>query len=215
MAVNTLGDVLRIRFFTYLTNQVGINTVHYQLTNIAGAGPWISPFSSWNAQEALIGPLMVPCISAAAQYLGSAASYIAPTLAPTNESSNSSQAANGTMANTPLPGQVAGIITKNTATPGKGGRGRIYMPFPGIDAITPPVDHPNAAYVALISSFGNALFGGSFTVTIAGLTLTWMSILYKRSAPALPLPLIGKTARARWGTQRRRGDYGRQNGLPF
>lgn len=108
--------------------------------------------------------------------------------------------------------QDAAIITKKTAVPGRPGRGRVYIPFLPNTAYD-SAGHLTLAYRGLLITLASDLVG---TVTLAGLatTYTLVPVLVTRAVPT-GIDIIGGQIRNKIGNQRRRGDYGRPNAVPW
>jgi len=113
-----------------------------------------------------------------------------------------------------LPKQVAGLIQKRTGFSGLGGRGRIYLPFPGEDSNFGNAT-PSAAYTVDLQDFADALLHPT-AITIPGTTYTLYPIVFcaARGGYTFQRRLSGATASFRWATCRKRGDFGRVNSLP-
>jgi len=112
-----------------------------------------------------------------------------------------------------LPGQVCGVITKRTPFGGRRFRGRIYTPFPTEDS-SDDFTGPNAAYIALLQVLGN-LIPGTITVVQGANSSDFTPVIFHGGALPLPTLITSALARPRWGTQRSRGGYGAENGLPI
>lgn len=116
----------------------------------------------------------------------------------------------GTLASQNLPSQVSGVYTTTTGSTGRKNRGRQYVPFPTIlhsQNVANPI--PTATYAGLIADMAT-FFDASEPVTVSGnvIVITWQ--LYHRSTNTFT-PLNGWRNQNLWGTQRRRGGYGRPN----
>lgn len=123
--------------------------------------------------------------------------------------------AGGTTAEDSLPTQVCGIITKNTGIIGRANRGRSYIPFPGRDRQN-NIGNPSAAYLNQLDIIGGTLF--SILTGVSSLTanaVTLVPMVTHLPGPLNRGPITGFIVRRRWATQRKRGDYGRPNAVPW
>jgi hypothetical protein len=111
-----------------------------------------------------------------------------------------------------LPTQVSGIITKRSSFTGRANRGRIYFPFPATQSLDTD-ETPKAAYVTLIQAYADNI-GALHSVTSAGGSANLTPIIVNRTLSHLVV-WEDSLARKRWATQRRRGDFGRTNVLPW
>jgi hypothetical protein len=114
----------------------------------------------------------------------------------------------GSVANPTAAKQTALVITKTTLVGGKRGRGRMYLPPPGVSAIDLGGE-PTAAYLALAATFYGAVYGFS-SLTIGPANAVFIAAVHGK----VILGFIAQTSfivRPRFGTQRRRGAYGRPN----
>jgi hypothetical protein len=139
-------------------------------------------------------------------YWGVRLRIVAPTVYPgVEDTSNSGLGTNGA---TNMPGQVAGVMTKGTGQAGRKMRGRCFGPFPPPNAAS-STGEMTAGYVALLNAVGTAAMN-ILTVGGAGNTAILNPCLYHRTTKTFTL-LTTVNASTKWGTQRRRGDYGRPN----
>lgn len=119
----------------------------------------------------------------------------------------------GTAGATPLPKQAAGVLSLYTPFQGPRSRGRMYIPFPSAsDTTTSGV--PTASYVTNMRTFAvNFVIAQNFT-GVAGGTATALACLVDKGPPLRNPFITTFIARDKWGTQRRRGDFGRLNASP-
>jgi len=203
----TVSEVLRITYVTQMDNQAGLNNQYYQVTTVTGLGCTLDQIAV--AAGNTVGGLYAPLLTSVAEYRGvivhafQAIPQPAPGLAP--------DPTPGASGDDPLPGQVAGIITFTTEFAGPGGRGRIYVPFP--DETDNDVDHrPTATWITAATNLATFL-ATPFSTTDGGNQTICTPGIWHRPPLAEPSfrEITGWIVRSRWGTQRRRGDYGRTN----
>jgi hypothetical protein len=114
------------------------------------------------------------------------------------------------------PTQNSGVISKHTALAGRPFRGRNYIPFPWPAAIDAN-GAPTGAYSSLLNLLC-AKLDTVLTVTGALGSATLVQTIYHAKGYGRPPAFqhtttrtVGTFASGRYGTQRRRGEYGRQN----
>lgn len=117
----------------------------------------------------------------------------------------------GTAVGDLLPRQVSGLIGTRTIFALRRARGRIYIPFPA-EADSEATGKPAVAYVTRLQALADRL-RDVFVITGLGGTLDLKLCVYSRVFGTL-VDVTNATARPRWATQRRRGDYGRTNPPP-
>jgi hypothetical protein len=113
----------------------------------------------------------------------------------------------------PLPKQVAGVLGLYTPFAGRTMRGRVYVPFP-VEADNELQGVPSAAYVTRLASLGT-FYTTPQIVTGPGTSSGTMRAVITRPPYATWGAIISSSPKPRWGTQRRRGDYGAANRAPF
>lgn len=200
-----VGDILQSRIETSFGTQSSQNIRHWRVS--AEVAPAATHAQIAANLDTSIAPLYKAVLSTSATYRGVAVRRIFP-LPPTIEAIANANLGAGTIAGDPLPKQTAGVVTFRTALAGRKFRGRFYAAFPA-ESDNNASTLPSNAYVA-----GLALLGGVFTLsrTIpngAGSTTIDPVIWHRRTSTFDVITNI--VARTIWGTQRRRGDYGRPN----
>lgn len=86
------------------------------------------------------------------------------------------------------------------------------MPFPA-ESQNDADQTPTAAYLVVLFNYTSVAIA-SLLAGVNPNTNTLESIVYNR-ASGTGIPITSFTARDKWATQRRRGDYGRTNILPI
>lgn len=209
MALDTVGELVKVTIAAaYDNNQVQECNVGYQCTAIGGADT-----------RALLGPAvqtffnnrLLPNMGVTSTIYGWRVQQLAP-LPPATTVFGVNQV-NGTAGATTAPTQARPLLSFITDFSGRKYRGRIYLFTPTFDCST-PLSYPNAATLGTINNLGNDLRG---SVVVGG--STWKSvILHKPSAPAGPwtsTPITNHKAGNFFATQRRSGNTGRLNPLPW
>ena len=74
---------------------------------------------------------------------------------------------------------------------------------------------PDLVYVALLDTLATALFNNIFLVGHGITTATLVPVIYSNPAGLISYPTVTNwRSNRKWGTQRRRGSYGRPNARP-
>jgi len=205
------GDV--VRHVTYCTagGQVSTNARDYQLVQITG-GVTISSSDFLTTRDPLFAAGYSSCLSLEASYYGSQLYKRTPVgPAPRPDQINVNPAV-GTFGAGLLPTQTCGLISLYTATLGKTGQGRFYMPFPSPEAMTVPGGVSNPYYTVLNDFID--LLTLNVTITTGGATGLFRPCLYVPGGPP-PKMIYKGVPRLGWATQRKRGAFGKTNNLPF
>jgi len=185
--------------------QTALNDLYYNATSISGGGATDVDFAAAVSTafaagyKALIEPLC--------GFAGVRVSRVAPTITPSFL--DATDAGAGTNASTMLPTQVTAVLTKGTPFAGRKYRGRIYFPFPtaadvGAGGVV------SGGYIAVLAVLC-AQFLSNITAGSAGNTAVMTPVLWHRSTRSTT-QLTNFSVSSLWGTQRRRGNYGRPNG---
>lgn len=207
MATIASGDIYETKVYCSLGAQIGINVLHYRCSATAGTSTTDLSFAT--ALEAAVADAYRDLLVNDARFRGVGVKRLFPT-PPTIEITSTVLADNGLVDGVPLPKQTCGIITKQTASAGRAFRGRVYVPFPG-DIDNTGEGAPINTYVARLTALAGIL-EGSLLVGTAPNTAQMQPIIYHRGGLA-PTDVFNCFGRPRWGTQRRRGDYGPTNAI--
>ena len=215
-----LGDFVRVRTYCLfdLQAQLSVNNLDY-IVGAVGGTPATDQDVADQVDAAVAGPYK-DLMTAAATYKGVQVSTLLvtpPYLTRTNPVSATTNAGVGVAAGAPLPGQVSGLISLRTARGGRAGRGRSYIGFPGIVHDT-GAGNPTAGYVAFLVALADQITVG-LSISAGGRTATLVRVVLhtKNKFEVVPPPdgVTSFVARAKWATQRRRGDFGRLNVSPI
>lgn len=204
-----IADVIQVRIVSILQQQIGINVLTYVCTATTGASKTYGDAAL--RVSSLINAAFKALISSAATYRGIGVRKIFPN-PKSIEYPDVSLTGVGTSGPNPLPKQTCGMIRKSTDRPGVQGRGRLYIPFPSTaDNSTTPVPIPT--YVTRLNTLGAAL-SVPIVVGTAPDTATLKPVIWDR-AHFQSTDVSSMPGQLFWGTQRRRGDYGKANYSPF
>jgi hypothetical protein len=208
MAV-AINSQWRIKAFCYQDNQVGINIRYFFTTGVIGAG--LSEQQLLDAWSARAAVLYKTWLVDSATFLGMTMSPIL-TAPPVNTYLSTVGQGPGTVSSDPLPKQIAGIIRLTTGIVGRGNNGRVYVPFPaeaynGVDNKPTLTALDVLSSIALLWSNAQTFMSGADGVTASPLLFHRVTNTATNIARGVAVPS--------WATQRRRGDFGRQNPIPF
>lgn len=207
-----LGDIWQVELQAFSSSQLAINVHWYRVITSSGSAPANEPQNYANAFDTALAPTLIACMSAdSAAYWGTRAQRWFPLPKQVFGFSANHQSNPGGAAGVFQPGQVAGVLKKYTPFAGRKYRGRAYIPFPSINAIdTGDVNsRPTVAYRNLLTSHGTALLG-PITVVDGGVTDTLAPVLFEPKTGLYTAISLYSPDDA-WGTQRRRGNFGRPN----
>jgi hypothetical protein len=206
-----VGDTLEIRVVAYTPSQIGVNVLHYYVTAVAGTTPDLTTISS--AFDASLYTYYKACMcSTSASYRGVSTRDMTPVA--TIAYPWVSHAGAGTAGGFNLPTQDTGLITFRTQYGGPGYRGRAYIPFPST-TMGDQNGAPSATYQANMALIAAAL-GPNLLVTGGAGTISLTMVIRRRGHPFYQDPFVNAmSVQAKMATQRRRGQYGRTNILPF
>lgn len=206
-----LGDIIRLRIGCYTATQAAINTIHYKVIEVNGASA--SDADAALLFNATLAPLMKNLMSVEANYQGVSVQRIYPGT-PTVPQQSVSLSGPGLIAGTILPTQVSGIISFRTALAGRSQRGRMYIPFPAEDSSLSGI--PVAAYETALGNLAAQLVVSSLLIpgTMGPDNCRLQTVLWHRATNSSD-PINAYKVRAKFATQRKRGEYGARNIPPF
>lgn len=201
------GEVLRVTYVMQLALQAGLNNMHFRVSDSTGLGASLTEIATALGDAA--EEEYADCITSEAQFRGTLVHAFQAT--PQPAPGRYSNVINGTQGLTPLPTQVAGILSFVTDYAGPGGRGRIFIPFPD-EAQNNAARQPSAGWIANVTLLAIELTAPLLVVGAGGSCYVNPGIWHvpEDGFPTFR-PITGYIVRTRWGTQRRRGDYGQTN----
>lgn len=203
-----VNQVLEVRLYAHSAGQYSVNTRHYRVTAVAGAGE-----TDGNAAvrvETELAAAFKACLNENAEYLGLSLQIIRTIRRP--KSIVSAGSGPGLIEGDILPRQVAGLITLTTDTASRSGRGRMYVPF-APESRNLATGVPNPEYLGELDALAIKL--DNILVVGAGAdTATIQPVLYNRTTHAV-IPVTGIRVASHWATQRRRSDIRGGDRPPF
>jgi len=224
------GDIIASRVYCLCTaggsSQLSVNSQYWRCVGNTAAPDYTTADFALKFDQ-LAAAAWKGAISADATYLGVSAQYFrhTPLLVPSDEAPSYSNAfpGVGTGGTDLIPTQAAPVLTFKTQT--KRCSGRNYIPFPAA-SVNDTNGTPTAGYLVLLAAINTMLSAG---VTLNGHAnvATFSQVVYRPqiplhvTPPAVPDRLEGFFDVTQWkvadkfGTQRRRGIYGKQNVSPF
>jgi hypothetical protein len=212
------NQILQFTVYTFNATQVWINSVWSRVTGVVAGVP--TDLDAATAIDAVLAPLYKVVLSTSNDYRGVGCRILA-TNPPLPMAGFAGNAGPGTSAFPSLPTQVRGLIKFTTNAAGRAWRGRNFLPPPSTTFST-AAGIPTAAYLIAAGPIAALWGSGVLTSTNAGRSFTHQPSIYHRPVPGHPKPQDGTTTpittallEALWATQRRGGDLGRTNVLPF
>jgi hypothetical protein len=204
MSINP-GDVLEVKFACWMIGQLGLNIKRYIVSNVVGTLVTVGDVADKLATE--IGPTMGDLLVDDAVFLGCSCRNLTA-VGPEAAVASTVAEVPGTVVSDPMPSQTAGLLTLRTLFAGRANRGRMYIPFPGVDSGNPTDDRPGDPYMATLEILGGKMIA-TYTVTVG---LSNIDVTAGLGGPGIGFVVFnGYTARRAWATQRRRGNLGAAN----
>lgn len=203
------GDLIQLQVYCLAADQIGINNYFFRV-NASTAGYMYTDLLNW--AQVNVYPLYVPLMPVTAQVYGPQIRKISP--GPFFPAMNVVNAQVGTATGNLAPRQSCPMLQKQTGVRGAKGRGRIFLPFFS-DLFITGAGHLSGAGQAITNNIGNTLLS-NLTVgpTIGGDTAALVPVLVNQKTLAT-IDLTGFNNPIKLGTQKRRGDFGKPNSLPF
>jgi hypothetical protein len=206
------GNIIQARVWCTAGDQASVNTLYY----LPAPGMVVGPTDQMCAVaiDNQIATVVKATLSDDAFYNGVQVSV--PLVRPLNATVFSTNGAGpGAVANASGPRQAACVISLNTAFAGPAYRGRLFWPFPP-NSLDTDIGIPSGPYVALLQA-AMAQIVGPIGVVGGGGNAILNYVLFHRNATVVPrtTPITSFAVRTKWGTQKRRGSYGRQNASPI
>jgi hypothetical protein len=204
------GDVVSYKTICQMPGQVSVTSRQYQL--VQSTSSIECPSNAFLAKvEADLAPMFKNLMAQQATYYGTMLYLDTPVAGGWRPDTRGAERGIGTGGPTALPHQTCGLISLYSNTAGKKGQGRIYTPFP--PGIANDIDGmPTAAYLTALDGLGEVLVANQ-SVTVEGQTHLFVPCLYRKGG--VPYQIGAYTVRPGWATQRRRGNFGPTNELPF
>lgn len=202
------NDILEVKVYCQAAEQLAINILHFHVLP-PGTGPITDKEIAAHLDANLVA-FYIAIMAPTASYIGLTVQVVGGSTPKPYVVSNVHTAV-GTVAGDLMPRQTAGLVTKLTNGIGRSNRGRIYLPFPG-EADNQSTGIPTAGYVARMTNLTNYLTSAITAVGAGGNAK--LQIILRHRLTGLYTDMNGVRNNQKWGTQRRRGSYGRPNTLP-
>jgi len=205
------GDVVRSVFVVTYGGQTATMSRDWQLSSVVGA-PTIKSTAILEALVTDIPEVMKLMMCNDAHYYGTMLykrTPVGPAPRPDHTTIGSGP---GTAGINALPTQACGLISLYTATLGKTGQGRIYLPFPST-ASSDVTGTPTGTYINNLVLMGDSLIR-QYTAVDGVTTTTFRGCLYIPGGTP-PRYFNAYTIHDAWATQRKRGAFGKVNKPPF
>jgi len=204
-----VGDKLRVIFYCRCNDQLGLNVRYFEVATKTGLG--VSEEAIANSMFDAYDSLYAALLSNQASFAGVTVQKVAP-LPKGTVFSSTDAAVTGIGGAELLPKQVSGLISLYTTIGGREYRGRMYVPFPEMEANTTG-GLPDTGYLALLNDL--AIFAdNTITSTVGADANSMFPVVYSRKLDVYTR-LDRGVRRTKWATQRRRGDFGPVNLTPF
>jgi hypothetical protein len=205
-----LNDVIEIKTYCQNSEQMSVNTFHAVANPIFGGG--VNQATIAAKWDSLVAPLLKPMMAPDSTYYGVSVAKIWPLPRTAFDISIAGRGA-GTAAPPSLPRQTSFPFTLTTSGAGRNQRGRWFIAFPAA-AFNAAGGVPTAAYLLLVAPLVTQVGGGFLAGSlVTGTTMT--TILWHSRTKTFDTVTGANPAVLKWGTQRRRGSYGRPNSVPF
>jgi len=206
-----LFDTVEVRVCAYTPSQIALNVLHYLCLSVSSAPPDYTMIAI--AFDTLFATNYKNFLGGNAAYRGVTAKRLTSIQSIQYPAVGGAGPAAGGA--TVCPTQVAGLITIRTRFGGSGYRGRVFLPFPASSYLA-TTGAPGAPIIALMGNIALSM-GPSITITGgAGSSCILQQVIRKRGGILTNDPqVIGYTVQPKFATQRRRGQYGQPNVLPF
>lgn len=203
------GEVYIVRVACLCGGQLGMNDYRYIISDlVASSGSTVENMTTY--LDTLISALYKNWLASDATYYGISVNRLQPSALQPITVVDPFTGTNGTKTS---PKQSSSLVTKKTATPGKTGRGRVYIPFVSQTSTT-----VNGELNVVGFGFLDAISAFMFTpipITFPGPGSCNLNPVLCKSTVDIPKPIVSWQSRRTIATQRRRGDYGKLNNPPW
>lgn len=203
-------DHVQVRVVCYTPTQISVNVLDYVVRSpVITLGATLQEMA--NALANTFNPDYAAFMPSVARFRGvSVQDLSTPVSVPYTNVAHDTPGTNGA---TLAPTQTAGIIKKRTLSGGRKNQGRIYIGFPS-QANIAASGGMNGAGLALLVNIRDTI-DVSQTIVGAGGTTTLDLVVWHRGGPFDYTLVSTMEPEDAWATQRRRGQYGRLNSVPF
>lgn len=202
-------DVLHIRLGAYQNGQVSLNNLYYKVSTITGGATFLEdvPNGVFNFAKDHYKVLM----TTQASFVGTSARIVAPAFRKTNTYLSDVALVAGTAGDEVLPTQDCGVWSFRTDLAGRKAYGRNYLPFLWAGFVQ-GTGHPSEDYITAASNW-IAFMSPNITVPVKTHSLVLNHGVFGKNTGFNPV--TASRLSHLFGTQRRRGDFGKQNPNPW
>lgn len=203
-ALFAIGSVYRFNLYTFLTNQIGITGISYKVNSVGASIPTLGDGARFILDA--VDAAFRACVSSAATVLGARMSWqgVPPKGAAGVAELNSA----GTGGASALPRQTCPILKTTTLSSVFGERGRMFFPFPPVEAALAN-GGMDPAFSDLVKDAGDILIAQQI-VTAGAATATLDAVVWNRTL-STAYPIYACQSAGLFGTQKSRSQYGRTN----
>lgn len=204
------NDVIEVTYVCSLDDQIGLNIRRYRVSK-DGIGDLNQEYAA-SQMSVFCNSAFKGAIAETALYRGLGVERVFPTR--TVKTWTNFGAGPGLMIEPALPSQVCGAVSLFSERPGRRGRGRAYIPFPG-RAAQDVSGRPSLLYQAAAANVAQFFLGyedlgdGNAAFDITGVTREDVG------PPGLTFPWTAFVVKLGFSTQRRRGFFGAKNSFPI
>lgn len=204
-----VGDRLEFRCYTADNEQASVNTFNYRVQSVNTPG--FTDQQAVDAFSTFIASTYKSIIYNGARYQGTTCSVAnrIPLRVPVSSAEGAGVGTGGAIG---LPRQTAIVSSWRTNIAGPGGRGRTYWPFPPA-AFNEDEGTPTDAFQAAMVGVSEAIIELT-NLDFFGANADVMFVVWSRKNTVMREITQG-VVQKKWGTQKRRGSYGRPNVSPF
>lgn len=205
-----VNDLLQLRVNCQAASQLSQNVTHWVVTSTVGGGMSLGQLA--DAMFIHFRDVYKAWMPVTAFYNGVSLQNVTPPRTDPFEGAGAA-GAGGAIGNLE-PRQASGLIRTLTGLGGRANRGRIYIGFLASSSVDASGEL-DAGGFALITGIANA-YGPSITYTLGPLqTQVQLTVRHPDTLPPARVPVFTQVTSIQpqllIATQRRRGDYGRQN----
>jgi len=203
LAVN---QILKVAMRCTTPTQEAINTIYLKILSLTGTV--VTDLDAATTIGNWVAPLYMALMPDEAEFSSVECTIVSPTPYVTQLYTGAAGAGNhsGSLMST----QTSVVVTKRTPFPGRANRGRMYLPFPPKESAS--VDgFVTVTYAALVGDFLIGMLALNILTNDAETgeaTFSWVICGPDGSNPVL---ITDFTSFTKFGTQRRRGNYGKTN----
>jgi len=206
----SVPDVIECQVLSAFQNQIGLNVLHYWVSSTSGTGVTLQFMAT--QMDALLQANYKNILCNQATYRGVGMTNLASPRSV--QAVSAANAGPGTGGANMAPTQVRGLISWYSNLAGRAYRGRTYTPFVPANGVQTD-GSPLPAYVTILDAVRVILAGPIVFTSGANTSTISLAIYHRRPLPATFSAVTLSITRNKFATQRRSGQYGRANTIPF